>query len=584
MIIPPHWFALAAAVTLTNAVVLGVMGRRERSRPLQLWAYAWSFWTLAVIPLSLLDACSTSAWLSLACGVLWVASSLCFVRGTYDLMRRAMPKAWLAIAVVCVAVAFALGIGAHGEAGMFPLVGFQSVGLVATGVLLTRNSQARTGGWMAGGALILLGVHLLDAPLAARHPPLMLWGFVVAVGLEVVGGLGMVMLHYEHALAELDKTRSALEHSRRIESLGRIAGGVAHDFNNMLTVIQGNIELIRHGQDREEELDDSIQAIAEAVGRAERLTSQLLAFGRRSVIQPEAVDLQGVISSTVEFLKQVVPKTIRVVFESGEGDFEASIDRGLIEQIVLNLVTNARDAILDGGTITVTLTREMEPENVVVLRVTDDGIGMNDEQMEQVFEPFFTTKPRGRGTGLGLAAVQGAISQLQGEVRVRSALGEGSTFEVRLPWIAPDQRATDRPSTGGREHYDIVLVDDDPQVRAVTARMLETLGHRVRQASSGAEALSTVAARPCDLVLSDAVMPNMGGGEVLSKLSIQSPAVAVALMSGYPVEEAGPIRSMNILTKPFDSDTLERFVREAVSAHRRDERLGPGVVRSAPGA
>jgi signal transduction histidine kinase len=250
--VSPQWFALAAAVTLLNGAVLGFVAHNEHNRTLRLWAWAWGAWGAAVVPLALIHPGELHALLALACGSLWVISSLCFLAGTHALVERAMPRSWFGVALVCVAVAFGLGIGPAGAAGMVPLVLFQMVGQFSTGLLLVRSGPGRLGARLAGLSLMVLSIHLLDAPLLALHPLAMVWGFVFATCLEVVVALGMLTLYYEHARSELVDAQRVLAETRRTEALGRIAGGVAHDFNNMLTVMLANLEFARRdsGQGR----------------------------------------------------------------------------------------------------------------------------------------------------------------------------------------------------------------------------------------------------------------------------------------------------------------------------------------------
>jgi signal transduction histidine kinase len=431
---PLPWMAVAAVVTLVNGGTLGYVAGRERDASLRLWAWAWVAWAFAVLPLMVLgDAAEAPHPLAaVACGLLWVASTLCFLAGTYQLSKRPMPRLWYAVAAGCAATALALGIGPAGTLGMVPLVLFQCVGQFATGALILREAKGRAGAWLAGGSLIGLALHVLDAPLTMSHPALVPWGFVVATALELCTALGMLALHYERARAELAETQRVLEQTRRIEALGRVAGGVAHDFNNMLAVMQGNLDLLRMGASAtpaRPELDE----MQDAIRQASRLTSQLLAFGRRAPIQAETIDLGRVVAGTIELLRKVVPKGVELSFRSGEGSLEASMDRALLEQIVLNLVTNARDAIDGNGHIRVALDRVDTPAPAARLRVEDDGAGMDEAVVSRIFEPFFTTKPEGHGTGLGLASVQGSVTQLGGTIQVASRPGQGTTFEVLLP-------------------------------------------------------------------------------------------------------------------------------------------------------
>lgn len=447
MDVPLPWYALAIVTTWLNGSTLGFLAWRERHGALRSWAIAWLAWGVAVVPLAALGDPEAHPLIGVLCGLLWVVSTLGFLRGAYQLRDRSVPRSWYAIAGACATLALMLGVGPRGAVGMVPLVLFQSIGLSSTGVVIIRGGRGRAGAWLCGGALVGLGLHVLDAPLLTSHPALFLWGFVVAIALQVLAALGMLMLYYEHARAALLEAQRALEAQRRIEALGRIAGGVAHDFNNMLTVMRAHVELIRVQGETAPGTRASLGAMEDAISRAARLTAQLLAFGRRSVIRPRAIDIADVVADTLELLRKLVPERIELQLHRGEGSYVASLDQALLEQIVLNLVTNARDAIDDQGHIVVELERVDVPSSTVVIRVSDDGAGMDEAVKARVFEPFITSKPEGQGTGLGLASVQGAVSQLGGEVRVESEMGRGSTFEVLLPCALTPGPPSGRPSS-----------------------------------------------------------------------------------------------------------------------------------------
>lgn len=433
---PHSWLALATAITLINGATISYLAWRERSRALWLWSVGWFAWAAAVIPLMLLRPSAEFSPIFLVTGLLWVASSLALLAGGYQLVGRKVPRGWYGVAAVAAVAAVALAVAQPGTHAMAPLALFQCTALVTSGASMLRNARRRTGAWLYGLSLVVLGLHVLDAPLVMRFPVLVPWGFVLALSLEFVAALGMVVLHYEHALARLLEAERALGSQRRLDALGRVAGGVAHDFNNLLTVLQGQLELLRSEAPASELARDAVGTIEQVAERASRLTRQLLAFGRRAETQPTRVDVREVVEATIALLRKLVPKSIQLELHCSDGDHMALLDRALLEQIVLNLVTNARDAISDSGKINVELVSGRSPESALVLRVRDDGAGMDDELLSQIFEPFFTTKGNEHGTGLGLASVDGAVSQLGGQIRVDSKPGKGSTFEVSLPRTA----------------------------------------------------------------------------------------------------------------------------------------------------
>ena len=572
MDVSPHWYALAVVTTLLNGFTFGFIARRESNRVLKRWAWAWLSWGLAAASLTALGSPEERPLLAVVCGLLWVLSALCFLAGAYDFAERPMPRVWYAVGAACALLGIGIGVGPNGAQGMGPLVLFQSVGLGATGALLLRRARHRAGAWISGAALVALGVHLLDAPLLVTRPALFLWGFALAIALQVLAALGMLMLHYEHARQALLETQRVSEEQRRMEALGRIAGGVAHDFNNMLAVMLGELELARMEPPTHEGLEETLSAIEEAVQRAARLTAQLLAFGRQSVLRPHTTDIRAVVESTLDLLKKVVPENIQLKFECGEGPFTASMDQALLEQIALNLVTNARDAISGQGHIVVALSRSAQPEETVHLRVTDDGIGMDAGMMQRIFEPFYTSKGTGRGTGLGLASVQGAVTQLGGSIRVHSQPGRGSSFEVVLPWVAPRAREELRAAPHAVGTARILVVDDDEGVRRLTLEMLKRAGHKAEQACDGAAALELLQRNRYDLVISDVVMPHMGGLELFAHVEKLHPETKLLLTSGYPFQSEKPI-AYPLLAKPFRRvDLLDAVARQVTPLRARNMR------------
>ncbi|HEY6081363.1 MAG TPA: ATP-binding protein, partial [Polyangiaceae bacterium] len=345
---------------------------------------------------------------------------------------------WYIVAASSVAVGLSLALSAASErpVAMVPLVIFQCVGLLAAGVITLRRMRAQAGALLYGTAMIALAVHLLNAPVLATRPRLFLWGFAVALALEVVAALGMLVLYYDNARARLLEAQLALEHKRRIEALGLVAGGVAHDFNNMLTVMHGHLDLMRSGRAGSPSQSESLSSLEQALEQAGRLTAQLMKFGRSDTTGAPVLDVSEVVESTLELLRKVMPGQIQLRFQSAAGPHLTNGSRALVEQIVLNLVTNARDAIAKAGVISVEVAGDDDSNAEVLLRVADSGAGMAPELLDRIFQPFFSTKGPGKGTGLGLTTVQEAVNQLGGRLHVESRLGTGTTFQVFLPRAA----------------------------------------------------------------------------------------------------------------------------------------------------
>lgn len=391
--------------------------------------------------------------------------------------------------------------------------------------------------------------------------------------------------------AEIDRRRRAerergeLEarylQAQRMESIGRLAGGVAHDFNNLLTVINSYSELAAAGLDDGDPLEKKIREIAKAGARAAGLTRQLLAFSRKQVLEPVLLDLNEVVASLKQMLRRIIGEDIDLRTELAPGLGRVSADQGQIEQVLMNLAVNAKDAMPSGGRLLIeTAEVELDDEFVelhpgsavgpfVMLAVTDTGIGMTDEIRQQIFEPFYTTKKKGRGTGLGLATVYGIVRQSGGSIWVYSEPGRGTTFKIFLPLAGSEGAGDRRPlrlnDHGGSEN--ILVVEDDPAVREVTCTMLEQAGYRVVAAADGGEALR-FAEDPdneIDLLLTDVIMPVMSGPRLAERIRALRPDLNVLYMSGYTddaIADHGILEpGIHLVSKPFSSQALCTIVR-----------------------
>jgi signal transduction histidine kinase len=363
-----------------------------------------------------------------------------------------------------------------------------------------------------------------------------------------------------------------LRQAHKLEAIGQLAGGVAHDFNNLLTVIAGNLEVLDdlvRGKPVEGRLLDEIRSAAE---RAAALTRQLLAFGRKSVLQTRAIEVDATLARVDLMLRRLLGEdiVIRTVLAAGEARIMA--DEGQFEQVVLNLAVNARDAMPGGGTLTLStaVVSGDEPSHPgwVRLTVIDTGVGMTPDVQQHVFEPFFTTKPVGKGTGLGLATVFGIVTQCGGRIDVRSAPGAGTTFVLDFP--RTDQRAAATPVRPAPDpgHETVLLVEDDAAVRRIAARSLVRHGYQVIEMPGPAEALASLATMPpIDLLITDVVMPAMSGLALADTLRRERPGLRVLYMSGY-VQDAlhrqGLGSEETLLQKPFTGRDLVRRVREVL--------------------
>jgi signal transduction histidine kinase/ActR/RegA family two-component response regulator len=381
--------------------------------------------------------------------------------------------------------------------------------------------------------------------------------------------------------------------SQKMESIGQLAAGVAHDFNNMLTVIQGHSGMLLSKPSLPPGMTDCAQAIYFAAERAAGLTRQLLMFSRKNVMQPKPLDLRAVVGNLSKMLKRLLGETITLEFQPPPELPLVQADTGMIEQVIMNLAVNARDAMPEGGTLTISINPvEMNDAYVqthpearlgafVCLRVTDNGSGMDPETLTHIFEPFFTTKEIGKGTGLGLATVYGIVKQHEGWIEVVSEVGKGSTFNVFLPASSepikapPPESALAAPVQGGKET--ILVVEDEPVLRDMAHLILNDCGYRVLEAESGTDALKVWErhAGAIDLVLTDMVMPGgMSGRELAVKLLANHPQLRIVFTSGYNVEETNTDffrRSGAVfLQKPYTRVELAKAVRDGLDNAPRD--------------
>ncbi len=390
----------------------------------------------------------------------------------------------------------------------------------------------------------------------------------------------------EHERAVLERQ---LHRAQRLEAIGMLAGGIAHDFNNILTVIGASASLGLLERPLSSPAHDAFAEIAAAVESAAALTQQLLAFSRKQVIAPRVLDLNEVIRRVGLILRRVLGEGIEVVEEQAADLGKTRMDHGQVEQILVNLAVNARDAMDGKGRLTIA-TRNVTldeafarrhtlvaPGPFVELSVTDTGCGMSPERAAHVFEPFFTTKGLGKGTGLGLATVYGAVRQNGGHVDVASQLGRGTTFRIVLPRVdaAPEPRRDARPGSlpRGREH--VILVEDDDVVRVAATRMLAWLGYQVHAHASGAEALAALPGLPPEaaLLVTDVVMPGMNGRELADRMLALRPDLRVLYASGYThdvITHEGVLdEGIEFLEKPYSLESLGRRVREILDQAAR---------------
>jgi PAS domain S-box-containing protein len=384
--------------------------------------------------------------------------------------------------------------------------------------------------------------------------------------------------------------RRELEHqlrqAQKMESIGRLAGGVAHDFNNLLTVISGRVEFLVGAPNLTQEQQVDVHEIGKAQERAADLTRQLLAFSRKQILHPHVVDLNASLDEFAPMVRRLIGEDIQIDLVHGELLGRVMADRGQVQQVLMNLALNARDAMPSGGRLSIRTANELastadsdegrsSPRDCVVLEVSDTGSGMDEATAAQIFEPFFTTKGEGMGTGLGLATVYGIVKQSGASITVETALGEGTKFRILFPTadlvdsVLPKKEDPEITDSGSET---ILLVEDELSVLALAQRILQMRGYKVLTASYGEAALgiASLPGQQIDLVVTDVVMPGMNGREFVEALHDRTPGIPVLYMSGYTNDDI--LRrglmdsSVAFLQKPFTAKSLARLVRSVLDA------------------
>lgn len=437
-------------------------------------------------------------------------------------------------------------------------------------IAINQPSTFNSGIWKhrkKDGSIIDVDVHTTDLMIEDRH----------------------LRLAALNDITERRRVAAEMEETQRMEAIGRLAGGVSHDFNNLLTVIEATTEFLLGDLPAQGTVRDDVELIRSASREAAALTRQLLAFSRRQVLAPSVVNLNALVPQTQKMLGRLLGARVTMQARLAPDLWRVKLDPGQVQQILVNLAVNARDAMPDGGTITI------ETENVpgaaagsarsdieesgdqVVLRVSDTGVGMDAATRARIFEPFFTTKERGKGTGLGLATVYGIVQQSGGQIRVRSAMGEGASFEIWLPRVSDTSEGDHAPRASvaaPRATESVLVAEDDAIVRGLLVRILRAQGYRVIEAANAADAMKLAGeeAGSLDLLLSDVVMPGMSGPDLASRLRELRPSLSVLFVSGYVEDDVLRDTAMQsgdaLLQKPFGNEELKRAVRKALDVRR----------------
>ncbi|HMB71506.1 MAG TPA: ATP-binding protein, partial [bacterium] len=386
-------------------------------------------------------------------------------------------------------------------------------------------------------------------------------------------------------VTETRRLEAELRHSQKMEAIGRLAGGVAHDFNNLLAVIQGQSELLISRFPPQDPARGTVESVRKAAVRGSLLTRQLLAFSRKDLLHREIVDVRDVVAGIEAMLRSLVGAHVRLHLQLDGRTCRVDADKSQLEQVIMNLAVNARDAMPRGGNLWISVARtdriadeapgESSPRAVRV-EVRDDGVGMDERTRARLFEPFFTTKEQGRGTGLGLSSSYGIVQDFDGTIEVESSRGSGTRFVIDLPRVVAE-KSSGVTEVNIRTDFErgtetILVVEDEDDVRDMAVEVLEMMGYHVLQAPSGRDALDRIRADDkIDLLLTDVIMPGMGGGDLVREALPLRPDLKVIYMSGYTADDAVVRHDVAhaeaaYIQKPFSLDGLSRKVREVLGA------------------
>ena len=383
------------------------------------------------------------------------------------------------------------------------------------------------------------------------------------------------------------RNEEQLRQAQRMEAVGRLASGIAHDFNNLLTAIHGHAQFMIEDLPENHPSATDAEEILHSAERAAALTRQLLAFSRGQAIQPQNIDLNHIVTSMERLMRRVITENITLTPVLEPKLWPVCADPGQVEQILVNLVVNARDAMPDGGAITIKTSNaelsdsytekreDVEPGKYVMLAVSDTGVGMDQSTQQRIFEPFFTTKDAGKGTGLGLSTVYGIVKQSGGHIFVYSEPGRGTTVKIYLPNALEDEQRSVGDRSGQRAHEGeaILVIEDDPSVRGLVKRVLEARGYHVMLVGTGAEAIRALSDQRLNysLVVTDMVLPDASGDQIIDLIRKKRPGSKILLMSGYTAEDvrrdSPKVASAEFLEKPFTPDQFAQKVRETLDAN-----------------
>jgi PAS domain S-box-containing protein len=408
-----------------------------------------------------------------------------------------------------------------------------------------------------------------------------------ATAMQMAANLAANAIENVRLLEQERERAEQLRQAQKLESVGRLAGGIAHDFNNMLTAINGYSDLTLRRLKEDDPLRRNIEEIKKAGERSAALTHQLLAFSRKQVLKPKVLDINEVVVDTSKLLQRLIGEDVQLSIVSNQRVGRIEVDPGQLTQVIVNLAVNARDAMPNGGSLTIetsnvyldkeyaALHYPTKPGHYVMLAVSDTGVGIEEEVLQHIFEPFYTTKEVGKGTGLGLSTVYGIVKQSNGYIWVYSEVGKGTTFKIYFPRIdskAAEEERSEKTENIPKGSETILLVEDEDAVRGLARQILESCGYQIMEARNGAEAIELYEKTDCriDLLITDVVMPKMGGRELAEKIAGINPQIKQLFMSGYTddgiIRQGMIAENMDFIQKPFTFEALAQKVREVLDA------------------
>lgn len=577
--------------TTVLAFVYLYLWTQFRERHLWIWGASWAIGTLV--------------FLSAAAGALYPAApalaglyhlahftaTMFLLWGAYVFAGKPLPRAWIAGGVLGILwIVLFRSAGVSFLAATLPLYLFLGAVYIQTGIVFYRMGVGKGfGRKLTAWTFILWGFHKMDFPFLRPVEWFAPIGFLLGALFAFTGAVGILLVFFEKTQEQLARQEERLRQGQKMEAVGRLAGGIAHDFNNLLTVINGYADLLLARADGNEAVRREANEIRTAGVRAAALTRRLLAFSRRQVVAPRVIDPNDLVSDLCSMLRRLIGERIELVMELSPDLLRIEADPVQVEQVIVNLLVNARDAMPEGGKITITTcnlngTEELAEWRVdgiagphVAVTVSDTGCGMDAETLSHLFEPFFTTKEVGQGTGLGLAIVHGALRQCGGAVGVKSEPGKGTSFRLLFPAteaLPETAEAAQCPVPALAVRGTVLVVEDEGPVRTLMCDVLRREGYVVLEAAGGEEALAIVSGHegPIHLAITDLVMPGMNGRDLGKAMRSGSPGIVVLYTSGYPGEPfltRGALEEgSGYLQKPFSPEALSRKVREMLDSGR----------------